>query len=252
MCALLAACSSAPKIAGYVVEESVEATGQNSRVRHIVLHYTAVDTPTSLKILTQEQVSSHYLVTDESPPKLYQLVPETQRAWHAGLSNWYQHSDLNTSSVGIEIVNLGRKDDGSWAPYSTAQIELVQALVKDIAARHQVAPKNIVAHSDIAPLRKIDPGPLFPWRDFAAAGLGRWYDETSVEQHRRELMLFALPSALEIQQRLQNAGYPIALTGVWDEASKKVMAAFQMHYRPARYDGEPDAESIAILKALDL
>ena len=249
LCGLLAACSTAPKIAGYQVNQ-IEAEGQNSRVRHIVLHYTAIDTPTSLKILTQKNVSSHYLITDEQPPKLYQLVPETNRAWHAGLSNWQNYSDLNTSSIGIEIVNAGRKEDGSWQPYSADQIAMVKALVRDIAERHQVAPVNIVGHSDIAPQRKIDPGPLFPWAELAAEGLGRWYNPTDVYNQHAMLELSDMPSYSEIQQLLKSAGYTVPLHGQWDTESQKVMAAFQMHYRPARYDGIPDTESIAILKAL--
>lgn len=249
LCTFLAACSTAPKIAGYSIHEK-EAEGQNSRVRHIVLHYTAVDTPTSLKILTEKNVSSHYLITDEQPPKLYQLVPEERRAWHAGVSDWHNHSDLNTSSIGIEIVNQGRRNDGSWAPYSSEQIAMVQALVHDLVERHQVAPGNIVGHSDIAPQRKIDPGPLFPWDRLAADGLGRWYNEAEAQRYQMEMELLDLPNYAEIQQLLKKAGYTVPLHGQWDEASKNVMIAFQMHYRPARYDGMPDAESIAILKAL--
>lgn len=249
LCAFLAACSSAPKIAGYSVHEK-EAQGQNSRVRHIVLHYTAVDTPTSLEILTEKNVSSHYLITDEQPPKLYQLVPETRRAWHAGLSDWYNHTDLNTSSIGIEIVNAGRKEDGSWAPYSSEQVAMVQALVQDLVERHQITPVNLVGHSDIAPQRKIDPGPLFPWAQLAADGLGRWYNEAEAQRYQIEMMQYGLPDYGQIQQLLKKAGYAVPLHGQWDEASKNVLAAFQMHYRPARYDGLPDAESIAILKAL--
>lgn len=249
LCLVLAACSTAPKIAGYSVHKK-EADGQNSRVRHIVLHYTAVDTPTSLKILTEKNVSSHYLITDEQPPKLYQLVPEARRAWHAGVSNWHNHSDLNTSSIGIEIVNTGRQEDGSWAPYDPEQIRMVQALVHDLVERHRVTPGNIVGHSDIAPQRKVDPGPLFPWAQLAADGLGRWYNEAEAQRYQMEMTQYGLPDYADIQQLLHKAGYTVPLHGQWDEASKNVLAAFQMHYRPARYDGLPDAESIAILKAL--
>lgn len=250
LCSLLAACSSAPKIAGYTVHNTTEAEGQNSRVRHIVLHYTSADTPTSIQILTKKNVSSHYLISDESPPKLYQFVPETQRAWHAGLSNWHDYTDLNTSAIGIEIVNEGRKEDGSWAAYSPAQIDMLRALLKDLVMRHRVTPGNIVGHSDIAPQRKIDPGPLFPWAQLAADGLGRWYNESEAQRYIVELQQQGLPDYAEIQQLLKKAGYTTPLHGKWDKASQNVMAAFQMHYRPARYDGSPDAESIAILKAL--
>lgn len=246
----LAACSSAPKIAGYQVHNDTEAEGQNSRVRHIVLHYTSADTSTSIKILTQKNVSSHYLITDDIPPQLYQFVPETRRAWHAGISDWYIYSDLNTSSIGIEIVNAGRKENGSWAEYSTAQITMLKALVHDIVERHRVTPGNIVGHSDIAPQRKIDPGPLFPWDQLAADGIGRWYNVAEAQSYQKEFEQYGLPTYEETQQLLKKAGYAVPLHGQWDKASQNVMAAFQMHYRPAHYDGTPDAESIAILKAL--
>lgn len=249
LCLFFTACSTTPQLAGYPLHEKT-AVGQSSRVRHIVLHYTSLDTTASLETLTQAQVSSHYLISDEQPPKLYRLVPESERAWHAGLSQWYQHTDLNTSSIGIEIVNAGRQTDGSWAAYQPAQITLLQALLHDVATRHRVKPSHIVGHSDIAPQRKIDPGPLFPWQQLAANGLGRWYDSAQAQRYQAEMERYDLPSNAAIQQLLHKAGYAVPLDGKWDKSSQNVMAAFQMHYRPARYDGTPDAESIAILKAL--
>lgn len=250
LCGLLAACSSSPKIGEYAVHNSIQSEGQNSRVRHIVLHYTSADTATSIKVLTQKNVSSHYLITDESPPKLYQFVDENKRAWHAGVSQWRDYVDLNTSSIGIEVVNAGRLANGDWAPYQPAQTQLLITLLQDIIERHRVTPANIIGHSDIAPQRKIDPGPLFPWADLAAAGIGRWYDTRAAQTYQQQLEQFGLPSTLEIQQLLQKAGYHVPQHGQWDKASQNVFAAFQMHYRPSRYDGVPDAQSIGILKAL--
>lgn len=247
---VLAACSNTPKVGGYPVISELEAQGQNSRVRHIVLHYTATDTPTSLELLTQKNVSSHYLISDDTPPKLYQLVPEDRRAWHAGISQWYSHTDLNTSSIGIEIVNKGFDEEGNWYPYQPEQLQLAQALVQELIERHEVPARNVVGHSDIAPQRKSDPGPLFPWQQWAQEGVGRWYDEQAALQYQYELQAEGLPEEADIQQLLLQAGYTVPLHGSWDEASKNVMKAFQMHYRPARFDGQPDAESIAILKAL--
>lgn len=248
---LLAACSSTPYIAGYPINNSLAAQGQNSRIRHLVLHYTSVNTPVSIHVLTQKNVSSHYLITDEQPPQLYQFVDESKRAWHAGLSRWYDYPDLNTSSIGIEIVNLGRSEDGTWQTYTPAQIELLSALLNDLSTRHQISPKNIVAHSDIAPQRKIDPGPLFPWSQLAAAGIGRWYDQNTAQHYQAFYEQEGLPSYAQIQQQLLSAGYDIQITGQWDKASQNVLAAFQMHYRPSNYAGQPDAETIAILYALD-
>lgn len=251
LCGLLAACSTSPKIGGHRIDTSLQAAGQNSRVRHLVLHYTSADTPTSIKVLTQKNVSSHYLITDEHPPKLYRFVDESQRAWHAGVSQWHDHVDLNTSSIGIEIVNAGRLPDHSWAPYQSAQIELLTALLQELVERHRISPANIVGHSDVAPQRKIDPGPLFPWEQLARAGLGRWYNQEQALRHQAQFEQFGLaPPYAEIQQMLKQAGYEVPLHGQWDKASQNVLAAFQMRYRPSLYDGQPDAQTLGILKAL--
>src|SRR5690606_25423108 len=98
------------------------------------------------------------------------LVDENRRAWHAGISEWYGRPDINTVSIGIEIVNPGGADT-AWAPYSQAQIDVLKLLLSDIIKRHGIDPDNIVGHSDIAPQRKVDPGPLFPWKQLADAGL---------------------------------------------------------------------------------
>lgn len=247
---MLAACAG-PAPQGLHIDRSLTAVSQDSRVDMIVLHYTATGTNASLNILTQKNVSSHYLVTDDRPPVVYGLVDEGRRAWHAGLSEWYGRTDVNAGSIGIEIVNAGGSGS-QWAPYDPAQIDTVIALVGDIAARHNIKPHNIVGHSDIAPQRKVDPGPLFPWKQLAAAGLGRWYDPTLVAAYQEEFRLAGLPDTAWVQTHLKRAGYAVPQHGKLDKETRNVLAAFQMHYRPARYDGVPDAETLAILKALFL
>ncbi|MFC4274982.1 N-acetylmuramoyl-L-alanine amidase [Achromobacter aloeverae] len=138
-----------------------------------------------------------------------------------------------------------------WQPYTEAQIRAVILLVRDIAQRHGVRPENIVGHSDIAPQRKTDPGPLFPWRRLAQAGLGRWYDEAAAQAATRRYAIDgALPDASWFQDELARVGYDVPRTGAYDAATTRVIAAFQMHYRPARYDGVADAETAAILSVL--
>jgi len=232
-----------------VIDHDVQAKSQDSRVQFVVVHYTSVDDPTSLKVLSQGNVSSHYLVTDQPRPRVYQLVDENRRAWHAGVSQWYGRTYLNSSSIGIEIVNAGRRD-GQWAPYPPAQIRAVAALLKDIIWRHQIKPQDIVGHSDIAPQRKIDPGPLFPWKELAAQGIGRWYDADAAARHTREFQRDGLPSVAWIQRQLMRVGYDCPQNGVLDQATKNVISAFQMHYRPENYDGVPDAQTLGILQAL--
>lgn len=231
------------------IDHSINAKSQDSRVELVVLHYTATGKAASLKILSEHNVSSHYVITDDPRPEVYQLVDETRRAWHAGVSEWYGRTDINAGSIGIEIVNNGGAGT-QWTPYSDAQIDTVITLLRDIVKRHQIKPHNIVGHSDIAPQRKVDPGPLFPWKRLADEGLGRWYSEDLKRQAEHEFLTSGMPDILWLQQQLTRAGYPVAQHGTLDRATRNVVAAFQMRYRPARYDGTPDLETLAILKAL--
>lgn len=144
----------------------------NYDIRHptmVVIHYTSNDdTNKSIETLSSpvRKVSAHYLIDRKG--MLIQLVPESQRAWHAGQSYWGGNTDINSASIGIEIDNTGRE------PYSEAQIKTLEALIRDIQIRHRIKPMNIVGHSDVAPGRKVDPGPYFPWGRLASSGIGLW------------------------------------------------------------------------------
>jgi N-acetylmuramoyl-L-alanine amidase len=255
LCAMLALAGCAPRYpAGVDVDRTISAVGQDSRVRFIVIHYTAAGNTGSLLTLSRGDVSAHYLVMDSRPVKVYQLVPEDRNAWHAGKSSWYGHTSINNASIGVEIVNGGETPgpDGTlqWAGYSQAQLHAVMLLVRDIAQRHGVRPENIVAHSDVAPQRKSDPGPLFPWKRFALAGLGRWYDETAARGYQAQFESGGMPDAAWFQAQLERVGYAVPRSGVLDAETTRVIAAFQMHYRPERCDGTADAATAAILLAL--
>lgn len=250
--ALLVGCASTTP-GGLRIDRSVTATGQDSRVMFLVLHYTVIDTPRSLRVLSRTDVSSHYLLTDESPPRIYQLVDEDRRAWHAGASAWRGSRNLNASSIGIEIVNAGFVDTPQgrvFAPYSDAQIDALIPLVQDIVRRHKIQPERVIGHSDIAPQRKQDPGPAFPWKRLADLGLiPPWPDAASVAAQRAAYE-FLLPDVAWFQRALAQQGYEVPTHGALDVATRNVIAAFQMKYRPARYDGEPDAETAALLSVL--
>lgn len=247
--ALLSACAGPQSSTGLKIDRSIQAVSQSSRVSFVVLHYTVADTPRALDILSNRNVSSHYLITDDEPPRVYQLVDESRRAWHAGQSEWYGRSDLNAASIGIEIVNRG-PIKGGWQPYSESQIQTLEVLLKDIVTRHQILARNVIGHSDIAPQRKQDPGPAFPWKRLADAGLGRWYDEPKAARLAQLYRQDGLPPLKVIQEKLRRAGYAVPDTGVLDTATRRALAAVQMHYRPTRHDGEPDAQTLAILDAL--
>lgn len=251
---LLGGCAGmAPDTPALKIDTTLNAIAQRSRVDVIVVHYTHASLPRSLSLLTRSMVSSHYLVTDEQPPRIYRLVDETQSAWHAGDSEWHGKTALNARSIGIEIVHPGWEPNlaGQRGPdYPKAQVEVVAALIQDIAARHDVAPHNIVGHSDVAPLRKQDPGPSFPWRTLALEGIGRWFDEGAASAEQAHLESTGLPDARWTQQELKRIGYPITITGEWDKQTETVLAAFQMHYRPETVDGVMDAQTAAILKVM--
>jgi N-acetylmuramoyl-L-alanine amidase len=244
---LIAGCASGPPI-----DRSYTAVSQGSRVQYVILHFTWEDWPTSLDILTRGHVSSHYLVRDE-PVRIYRLVDESRRAYHAGQGAWRGRSNINSASIGIEIVNGGNRhgEDGGtvWHPYPEAQIDAVVRLVEWIVARHDVPPQNVLGHSDIAPLRKLDPGPQFPWRRLAEAGLILWPDEGRVTE-RLPVYQADLPPVAWFQQKLAEHGFEVAQSGELDDDTRRVIAAFQMKYRPARHDGDPDAETAAMLDVL--
>ena len=244
---LLAACATG----GPVLDTTYTARSQESRVQFLVLHYTEGDFPSALKILTQGPVSSHYLVNID-PPTVYRLVDENRTAHHAGVSSWKGYTQINASSIGIEIVNrafTGTPDPSNWAEFPEAQMDVVMELVKDIVARHKIRPDRIVGHSDIAPQRKIDPGPKFPWKRLADAGLIPWPDAAEVAK-RRVGFEAELPDVEWFQLQLARHGFQVPTNGVLDEATVRVLMVFQMKYRPAKFDGMPDAETAAILDVL--
>ena len=254
----LGACQPAP----YQLSTRHVSANQNERIAFLILHYTDEDDARSLRLLTASdyKVSAHYLIprdTEQRPLPVYQLVPDSQRAWHAGRSRWHQYAGLNASSLGIEIVNLGYPTEDEslpahlrrWQPYTRAQIAALGALTRDLVDRYRIPPTQVLAHSDIAPERKQDPGPHFPWRELALHyGVGAWPDEARVTALRQQPA--AAWNALTWQQQLARYGYGVAPSGTWDEQSRAAMRAFQLHFRPALITGEPDAECQAILMAL--
>jgi N-acetylmuramoyl-L-alanine amidase len=242
----LVGCASVPPI-----DTTYNAVSQDSRVQFLIIHYTAGNFPVSLKTLTEDNVSSHYLVSD-NPPTIYRLVNEDRRAYHAGVSAWRGSTQLNASSIGIEIVNLGFREGAAgvqWFDYPQAQIDAVIALVKKIVAEHKIKPEHVIGHSDIAPQRKTDPGPRFPWKQLADLGLIQWPDATRVQQKIPEYEA-ALPDTEWFQQKLAKHGFEVPRHGDLDEPTRRVLSAFQMKYRPSKFDGIPDAETAAMLEVL--
>lgn len=249
-----------PANAAFRIDSSISSKNQDSRVRTLVFHYTAQPLDMSLKMLTeaQYQVSAHYLVPDgQQIFNVYQLVPETARAWHTGVSYWQGDRMLNSSTIGIEIVNLGfpTQDESAplmsrrWYPFPDTQIAVVAQLARDIIARHQIRPYKIVGHSDIALGRKFDPGPLFPWEKlFTQYQIGAWPDAEAVSYYANSKPFNG--NVADLQSKLLTYGYDASQSGTLDKHTVDAVTAFQMHFRSSRYDGIPDVETVAILDAL--
>ena len=139
----------------------------------LVLHYTGMHTGrAALERLCDPAsgVSAHYLIEEDGT--VFSLVDEGRRAWHAGVSWWRGETDVNSASIGIELVNPGH--EWGYRPFPDEQIAALTALAKDIVRRHAIAPSGITGHSDIAPARKQDPGEWFPWQRLAEEGIGLW------------------------------------------------------------------------------
>ena len=235
--------------------------GKEERIKFIILHYTALDNVGSIRELTGG-VSAHFLVLDEDDNKIYSLVPLEQRAWHAGASAFRGRTNINDTSVGIEIVSDGIakefiSDPNPYHPYDhyvdykPIQIEKVAQIIKYVAEKYNVPARNIVAHSDIAPSRKKDPGAKFPWKElYDKYNIGAWYDEADKQEFMDEEK-FKATSIREIKDELRKYGYEINRFDEWDKESKDVVYAFQLHFNPKNPTGEMDLETFAILKALN-
>jgi N-acetyl-anhydromuramyl-L-alanine amidase AmpD len=255
----------------------IESANQDTRVRIVVIHHTTGNFKGSLDILTKPSsnpVSSHYLIPEPRDPsyadeelKLYSLVEEEGRAWHAGRSYWAGKTSLNDMSIGIELVNQtycrrseeiippDRPDQDParlcfYPDFDDTQLEILTDLLHGILERHiEVKPTHIIGHSDIAPQRKIDPGPRFPWQRLHRMGYGAWYDDDTVFKYWEQFRV-GIPDILTLQTALHSYGYKIELSGEHDKQSRNVVRAFQMHFLPWQVSSEFTDETVAVLYAL--
>ena len=215
----------------------------------IILHYTGMATEeAALGRLCDPaaEVSCHYAVRADG--EIVQLVPEARRAWHAGKSYWTGERDMNSVSIGIELMNGGH--DFGLPAYPEAQIAALIGLCHDIGSRHAILPSRILAHSDIAPFRKRDPGEHFPWGQLAEAGVGHYV----LPQRPGEdapLKRGASGEQVEgLQGMLAIYGYDISVTGLYGKKTEVIVAAFQRHFRPSLVDGRADRSTVATLREL--
>ncbi len=203
-----------------------EDRGDNKIPRMILLHYTACDSDTARAYLTSPTplpgqsscVSAHYLIDEDGG--IEQLVDEQHRAWHAGAGYWNGETDINSASIGIEIVNMGI--NAGCPDFDPRQIQSVITLCQDILKRHpKIDPRQVIGHSDTAPLRKVDPGPAFPWEELAAHGIGIIVNP---DDAKRDITQNGVPDDTELDHLLTTIGY--------DPSHPLLtrMQAFTMHY----------------------
>jgi len=218
----------------------------------LILHYTGmVSGEAAIERLKDKdaKVSAHYVIHEDGG--IIQLVNEHDRAWHAGVSEWNGETNINSASIGIEIVNGGHdfpNKDGSLPKFPDAQIKAVIALCKDIFRRN--GSLNVLGHSDIAPMRKQDPGEHFPWEVLAEDGIGFFPKDISDDVR----ILFEADTrdrgVAIVQRGLAHIGYGARVTGVMDKETRLIIAALQRRYRPAQIDGLVDIQTMEIIKAL--
>ena len=199
----------------------------------LLLHYTGMaSAAAALERLCDEQarVSSHYLIDEEGI--IYRLVPEANRAFHAGLSFWNGERDINSRSIGIELVNPGH--EFGYRPFPEAQMQALIGLAQELVERYPIPPERVLGHSDVAPTRKQDPGELFDWELLAQNGIGLWP------------MPFTKHSGQDAGTLLSRFGYETGEASITTAS----LVAFQRHFRPARIDGVADEETLRLLDAL--
>lgn len=233
---------------------------------YIIIHFTAnCSYKDSWKAFFNflRPVSTHYLIGIDG--KVIQMVDESKRAWHAGDSCWKNNRHMNSYSIGIELINpgfseinkdpcttneklwnqqTGKQISGSsylWYEFTPKQVESLITLCKEIIKRHKIPAQNILGHSDIAPGRKVDPGPLFPWKILAEQGIGIWWNDIqSINSY----------NIADLQKKLQQFGYHITITGKEDAQTTKVVKSFQMHFQQDNISGIADKQTVQILNNL--
>jgi N-acetylmuramoyl-L-alanine amidase len=207
----------------------------------LLVHYTGM--PTGLEALErlcdgEAQVSAHYLVEEDGT--VFSLVPEDRRAWHAGAGYWRGERDINSRSVGVELVNPGH--EWGYRPFPDAQMAAFAALARGIMDRHGILPHRVLAHSDVAPSRKEDPGELFDWRGLAAQGVGFWPTPSPQDDGPGY-------AVAEAQALLARFGFEVEPTGVLNPQTRVAATAFQRHFIPGRVGYGLDAAFMRVLRA---
>lgn len=210
LCLALCACATPQRVGSDWTQWRPSPNYGPRKANYVILHHTSSDTLERALVTlnsSHTKVSSHYLVDRDG--RVFQLVDENQRAWHAGESYWGGHSDMNSASIGIELVNNGSE------PFAPTQIKALLALLSDIRGRHKIPRANFLGHADVAPGRKTDPSALFPWQQLAMSGFGLWCDPP----HE------APPESFDAVLGLAALGYDV-------RDPFRAISAFKLHFSP--------------------
>ncbi|MCX7297185.1 MAG: N-acetylmuramoyl-L-alanine amidase [Hyphomicrobiales bacterium] len=238
-------------VADVVPSPNVDERADGRSPDMILLHYTGMKTGEAAlqRLCTREaKVSAHYVVFESG--RIVQCVPETMRAWHAGVSSWAGETDINSRSIGIEIVNPGH--EFGYRDFPLRQIAAVISLCKTIfTQRGPISAERVLAHSDVAPSRKQDPGEKFPWELLSESGIGHWVRAAQLDLDGPTIHPGDHGEAvMRLQRTFSIYGYGINESGLYDDTTRDVVAAFQRHFRPARVDGIADPSTLLTLRAL--
>jgi N-acetylmuramoyl-L-alanine amidase len=237
-------------IASDVIPSPNHGDRNNGRLADmILLHYTGMpDVEGAIAQLCTPgtDVSAHYIVLEDG--RIVQCVPEAKRAWHAGVSSWAGEEDINSCSIGVEIINRGH--DWGYPDFPLRQIAAVIALCRGIMLRRKIPSHRVLAHSDVAPGRKRDPGEKFPWHSLANSGVGHWVQPAPIVRSETLKLGSISDDVAGLQAALAKYGYKIPTNGKFDGPTMEVVTAFQRHFRPARVDGIADHSTISTLHAL--
>src|SRR6201746_1596591 len=215
----------------------------------IVLHYTGmpvVEGAIARLCTSGTDVSAHYIVLEDG--RIVQCVPEAKRAWHAAGAAGAGEEDINSCSIGVEIVNRGH--DWGYPDFPLRQVAAVIALCRGIMLRRKVPSHRVLAHSDVAPARKQAPGEKFPWHSLANSGVGHWVQPAPIIRGETLKLGTVGDDVLGMQQALAKYGYGIPTNGKYDGPTMEVVTAFQRHFRPARVDGVADHSTMTTLHSL--
>ena len=220
----------------------------NNAIKIIIIHYTGMQSERESMIRLcnpRSKVSSHFVINQNG--KIYRLVQDNQIAWHAGKSCWAQYKNLNKNSIGIELVNKGHQF--GYTNFKKKQLSSLTKICKSLIKKYKIKKKNVIGHSDVSPLRKIDPGEKFPWRQLANNKIGIWHScKPSLLRKYRNIKILKKKDKIKFIKNLNKIGY--CFSSKKKSFLVKMLKAFQRHYRQELINGHADKECLIIAQNL--